>query len=340
MSEADLPKFNPHPLLRGGHRQTLFAYFIRSKAARYSAVCHRVDLPDGDVLMLHDDCPPDWGPGSPFVVLMHGLGGCHGSAYIERIAGKLQQFGVRTFRLDHRGSGAGAKLSKLPYHAGRSEDVREAFHAASQLCPGSLGGLAGFSLSGNMLLKMLGENGRTGYSPEYLACAVAVNPPIDLGLCSEALRRRDNRFYDRFFTKLLVPQVQERLETFPDAPRPNDGWAPPTLRDFDETYTAPVSGFASLQDYYDQSSGAQFVESIETATYILTGRDDPLIPATSFEQLPNVPSVTVHIAEHGGHLGYVAGKTTDPDRRWMDWRVIDYLAQHLRFSKERSLGKR
>lgn len=329
MSADELPLFHPHPLLRGGHRQTLFAYFIKGKAARYSATCHRVDLPDGDILMLHDDCPGDWGPGSPFVMLMHGLGGCHGSAYIERIARKLNTLGLRTFRLDHRGAGAGAKLSKRPYHAGRSEDVREAFHAASQLCPGSLGGIAGFSLSGNMLLKMLGENGRTGYSPEYLACAVAVNPPIDLGLCSQTLRRSDNRFYDRYFTKLLVPQVQQRIDSFPDAPRPEGHWDPQTLREFDETYTAPVSGFSSLQDYYDRSSGAQFVDSIETPTMILTGRDDPLIPASSFEQLPAVPGVTVHIADYGGHLGYVAGKTADPDRRWMDWRVIDWLKKYL-----------
>lgn len=332
MSAEDLPPFHPHPLLRGGHRQTLFAYFIRSRAARYSATRHRVDLPDGDVLMLHDDCPPDWGPGRPFAVLMHGLGGCHGSAYIERIAGKLTACGVRTFRLDHRGAGAGANMSRLPYHAGRSEDVREAFEAASRLCPGSLGGLAGFSLSGNMLLKMLGENGRMRYSPEHLACAMAVNPPIDLSLCSQALGRTDNRFYDRYFTKLLVPQVQQRIDSFPDAPRPAAGWAPQTLREFDETYTAPASGFASLQDYYDRSSGNQFVGSIETPTLILTGRDDPLIPACSFEELPEVSAVSLHIADHGGHLGYVSGKTSDPDRRWMDWRVIDWLSKHLRFS--------
>lgn len=331
MSADDLPPFNPHPLLRGGHRQTLFAYFIRGKVPRYSATRHRVELPDGDVLMLHDDCPRSWSPGNPFVVLMHGLGGCHGSAYIERISSKLTAQGVRTFRLDHRGAGAGARLSKHPYHAGRSEDVREAFAAANRLCPGSLGGLAGFSLSGNMLLKMLGENGRRNDSPKNLACAIAVNPPIDLGLCSDALRRTDNQFYDRYFTKLLVPQVRQRIETFPDAPRPVSGWAPLTLREFDETYTAPASGFDSLQDYYDRSSGCQFVESIETPTFILTGRDDPLIPASSFEQLPSVRSVTVHIAEHGGHLGYVSGKTSDPDCRWMDWRVIDWLAQHLRF---------
>lgn len=285
--------------------------------------------------MLHDDCPPAWGPGSPFVMLMHGLGGCHGSAYIQRISRKLTERGVRTFRLDHRGAGAGVGKSRQPYHAGRSDDVREAFAAASRLCPGSLGGLAGFSLSGNMLLKMLGEDGRQNDSPAHLACAIAVNPPIDLRLCSQALRRSDNQFYDRYFTKLLIPQVLHRIETFPDAPRPVSNWSPRTLQEFDQTYTAPASGFASLEDYYDRSSGHQFVQSIQTPTFILTGRDDPLIPATSFEQLPSVPAVTVHIAEHGGHLGYVAGRTTDPDRRWMDWRVIDWLATHLRFSPRR-----
>lgn len=332
MPQIELPAFNPHPLLRGGHRQTLFASFVGGGRTRYSATQHRVDLPDGDVLILHDDCPATWGPGSPFALLMHGLAGCHGSSYLVRIAARLTKLGVRTFRLDHRGSGAGVNLSKMPYHAGRSEDVREAFHAASQLCPGSLGGIAGFSLSGNMLLKMLGEDGRRGKPHRYLACAAAVNPPIDLTQCSLALRRSDNRFYDRHFIKLLVTQVEQRISTFEDAPRPQEGWSPTCLRDFDETYTAFVSGFASLEDYYHRSSARHFVPDIMTPTLVLTARDDPLIPVHSFEELPDVPAVSLHIAKHGGHLGYVSGRTSDPDRRWMDWRVIEWLAGHLRFS--------
>jgi len=321
----------PFLLTGGGHRQTLLGYFLPSEKRRYAARRHVVELPDGDILVLHDDCPGGWGPGSPFVVLMHGLGGCHGSSYMVRIAGQLNDRGVRVFRLDHRGAGAAAEQAKFPYHAGRSDDVRIAFDAAHQLCPGSLGGLAGFSLSGNMLLKMLGEDGRSSRQPTYLACAVALNPPIDLDLCSQALRRGFNRVYDRHFTKLLLPQVEQRLQSFPDAPRPVGNWPPRTLREFDDQYTAPVSGFDSAEHYYSDSSAAQFVPDIEVPTLIVTADDDPLIPVRPFRELPKVAAVKVEITSHGGHLGYLSRPDDPAFRRWMDWRVVTWLAEHLRF---------
>lgn len=335
MTDSTDLRFIPHPLLKGGHRQTLAGYYAPQKKYRYSATRHTVELPDGDELMLHDDCPPGWGPGSPFVMLMHGLAGCHGSGYMMRIASKLARCGVRTFRLDHRGSGAAARKAKLPYHAGRSDDVRFAFDRAAGLCGGSLGAIVGFSLSGNMLLKMLGENGRRDYSPTYLASAIAVNPPIDLELCSQGMQQGFNRVYDRHFTKLLRTQVQERIDTFADAPRPTGSLNPESLRQFDDEYTAPASGFDGVEDYYFQSSAAQFIDSIQIPTMILTARDDPLIPVSSFEQLPQLPAVTLQIEEHGGHLGYLSSNRTDGDCRWMDARVISWLAEPLRFAIRR-----
>jgi predicted alpha/beta-fold hydrolase len=324
-------RLRPLLLTGGGHRQTLLGYFLPSEKRRYSARRHVVELPDGDILVLHDDCPSTWGPGSPFAILMHGLAGCHGSNYMVRIAGQLADRGVRVFRLDHRGSGAAAEQARLPYHAGRSDDVRAAFDAASHLCPGSLGGIAGFSLSGNMLLKMLGEDGRSGRRPNYLACAVAVNPPIDLELCSQALQRGFNRIYDRHFTKLLLPQVEQRLQSFPDAPRPVGNWPPHTLREFDNQYTAPASGFDGVEHYYSKSSAAQFVPDIDVPTLIVTADDDPLIPVRSFRELPAVAGVQVEITSHGGHLGYLSRPADPAFRRWMDWRVVTWLAEHLRF---------
>ena len=339
MSNEDsfiLPPFRPHPLLRGGHRQTLAAYAFKGEQRRYSATRHTIELPDGDRLILHDDCPANWGPGAPFVLLLHGLAGCHGSFYMIRVGGKLVDRGVRVFRLDHRGCGSGAKLARLPYHAGRSDDVRAACDCAAGLCNGSLGGVVGFSLSGNMLLKMLGEDGRSNRVPPYLACAAAVNPPIDLEQCGDALRKRSNRYYDRHFTGLLAQQVQERIDQVVDAPGPVGGSIPARLREIDDKYTAPVSGFDGVYDYYANCSGAQFVPAINVPTLILTARDDPLIPVMSFEQLPAVPAVQVHIEEHGGHLGYIARPGIDPDRRWMDWRVVEWLAAHLRFGVART----
>lgn len=182
-----------------------------------------------------------------------------------------------------------------------------------------------------MLLKMLGEESDPQRFPRYLACAAAVNPPIDLQACSNALQRRDNRIYDRHFTRLLCRDVQTRLSAFADAPRPVSARQPRCLREFDDLYTAPVSGFADVEDYYVRCSAAQFIPKIQLPTLILTAADDPLIPVEPFRRLPPVPSVQLHISEHGGHLGYLAQTGSDPDCYWMDWRLLEWLAAHLRF---------
>src|SRR5690606_10563588 len=100
---------------------------------------------------------------------------------------------------------------------------------------------------------------------------------------------------------------------------------PRKLFDFDDAYTAPVSGFGTAEEYYRRCSAAQFVKQIRVPTVIVTSRDDPLVPVASFEALSLPACASRVIAESGGHLGYVARRGIDPDCRWMDWRVVDWL---------------
>lgn len=326
----EIPPFESLPLLKGGHRQTLAAFLWSGASHGRTGRRHTLKLPDGDELILHDDCPANWRPSAPVVLLLHGLAGSYLSAYMIRIATKLRALGVRTFRLDHRGCGAGSDLAQRPYHAGRSDDVFEALSFIHQQCRGSLLGIVGFSLSGNMLLKMLGESEYRSILPRELACSVAVNPPIDLEASAQRLEARENRRYDRHFVKLLVNDVARRLRLHPTAPRPLYQSAPSTLRVFDDQYTARVSGFAGVDDYYAKCSARHFIPTIAVPTLILTASDDPLVPSAAFETLDGPSAVTVHIAAGGGHLGYLARRHRDPDCRWMDWRVIDWLSAHLR----------
>ncbi|MFP6765451.1 MAG: alpha/beta fold hydrolase [Planctomycetaceae bacterium] len=326
---TDFPGFQPHPLLRGGHRQTLFSFFLRGTGYSAGTMQHAIEIPDGDRLILHDNPPKHWATGDPVAVLLHGLAGCHGSAYMVRVGEKLAARGVRAFRLDHRGCGAGTHLARFPYNAGRSDDVRLALKTIHTICPASPSAVVGFSLSGNIALKMLGEDGsQSNAAPPPVTCAVAVNPPIDLALCGAALAQRQNRIYERHFIKLLCRQVAQRISHFPDAPRPVWHSPPRRLREFDDAYTAPASGFNGVKDYYEQCSGHQFVASIRVPTLILTARDDPLIPARSFQSIAT-PYVKTVITAHGGHLGYIGRQTGDPDRRWMDWRIVDWLENHF-----------
>ena len=318
-----MPKFVPHALLRGGHVQTLAGYWLPGCRSPAGSVRHHVELPDGDQIVLHDDRPAGWTQGDRSALLLSGLAGCYQSGFLVRIAAKLNGRGVRTFRMDHRGTGAAVGLAQFPYHAGRSEDIWAALNSIGELCPGSPLAVAGFSLSGNMTLKLLGE--LPDAVPSMLDRAVAVNPPIDLTLCTAHMERRPSHLYGKHFTKLLCQQLREQPRLLADSALERPSRLPRTLREFDELFTAPKSGFASADEYYTRSSASQFVPQIRVPTLILTSRDDPLVPPAPFELLDLSSAVTLHIADAGGHLGYIARGGIDPDRRWMDWRVVDWI---------------
>jgi len=318
-----IPKFTPHALLRGGHVQTLAGYWLRGCRSPAGTVRHHVELSDGDQIVLHDDRPAAWSGGMRAALLQSGLAGCYQSGFLVRIAAKLNQRGVRTFRMDHRGTGAAVGLARFPYHAGRSDDVRAALNAIAAMCPASPLSVAGFSLSGNMTLKLLGE--LPDAVPVAVDRAVAVNPPIDLTLCTAHMERSPSHLYGKHFTKLLCQQLRDQPRLLADSALERPSRLPRTLREFDELFTAPKSGFASADEYYTRSSASQFVPRIRVPTLILASRDDPLVPPAPFESLDLSPAVTLHIADSGGHLGYIARGGIDPDRRWMDWRVVDWM---------------
>lgn len=279
-----------------------------------------VSLEDGDRLVLHDDRPPQWSDGQRVALLMHGLCGSYESPYMPRITQKLNARGIRTFRMDLRGYGAGFQLARLPGHAGRSEDVAAAIRAIAAICPGSPVTAVGFSMSGNILLKLAGEVGDD--PPANLDSCLAVCPPVDLQACSQNMARGLNRLYGRKFTSELVRNMRRRQpETSAQSLRP----APRTLWDFDDRVTAPLSGFADAQEYYARASSRPLFPRIQLPTLIITAADDPLIPVSIFREAPTSSSTAVWITEHGGHVGYVGIEGVDPDRYWLDWRIVEWI---------------
>lgn len=316
--------FRPHPVFSGGHAQTLMAAYARTGSYKYRATQHTVPLDDGDAVVLHDDRPPVWRPRDRVVLLIHGLTGCHGSPYLVRTSDKLVERGVRTFRVDLRGSGASQPISSRPGHAGRSEDVRAAVQQIIQLCPGSRIAVAGFSLGGNLLLKMLGES--PAEVPAVLDHALAVAPPIDLAACAAGLRSGLARLYGRSFTKRLHVMLQTRQDLLAELPelgarRPRD------LFDFDDRITAPLSGFENAKEYYERCSSAPLLPKITVPTVIVAASDDPLIPASMLRDAPRSATVELVLTEGGGHVGFLGRRGRDPDRWWLDWRVVDWVQQ-------------
>ncbi len=317
--------FEPHPLLRNGHLQTLAAAWLTgTNTEGLSGSQHIVRLSDGDQLAIHDNEPESWTPTDPVTVLLHGLCGSSTSNYMCRIAGKLNDRGQRTFRINLRGCGDGQGMARRPYHAGRSDDLAAVVESVRSLCPQAPISVVGFSLGGNILLKWLGEAATS--LPDNLTRAVAVNPPADLQVCTNSLATLWGGFYDRHFAKLLHQHALETPHWHGYLPEDWSSRRPKRVLEFDEKLTAPVAGFASASDYYHQCSATRVIGDIRVPTLILTSRNDPLVPVSVLETLPLPESVQLHVAPSGGHLGYIGrGRGVDPDRYWMDWRVIDWL---------------
>jgi predicted alpha/beta-fold hydrolase len=125
--------------------------------------------------------------------------------------------------------------------------------------------------------------------------------------------------------KQLKRGVEALRLSHPDVEVPASYGRPRRLYEFDDQYTSRMTGFGSAAEYYLRCSAGQFLHQIEVPTLILTARDDPLVPVSSFDGVRLSPASRLHIAEGGGHLGYIAARSDDPDRRWMDWRVVEWL---------------
>lgn len=322
MLPITIPPFRSHWALAGGHRQTLAGAFFPGRLPDERAVVRHIPLTDGDTLAVHDDSPADWPNAGPVAVMLHGLAGCHRSSYLVRTAAMLNTHGVRTFRMDLRGCGAGFGLALKPYNAGCSDDVLAVLQTIIGWCPGSPISLFGFSLGGNIVLKLLGE--APDRLPSELIRAAAVNPPIDLARCTYGLSRWPQRHYDAYFVKQLLQRLRDLQRHRSDFVPPTFARTPRRLVDFDDQFTAPRSGFRDADDYYEQCSSEQFIPAIRTPTLILTACDDPLIPVASFERLTLPENVHLHIAEGGGHLGYLA--TNNGSSGWLQTQLLEWAS--------------
>jgi predicted alpha/beta-fold hydrolase len=324
----EFPEFVPHPLLRSGHAQTFAGAYVPHRRVAYRAQCHTLHLPDGDRTALHDDLPEGWSDGQPCVLLLHGLGGSHLSPYMVRVSDKLRRRGVRAFRLDLRGHGAAWDWAQYPGHAGRSEDARAAIELIQRLAPRSTLSAVGISLGGNILLKLLGEWG--GDAPAHLIQALIVSPPADLAHCSRNMLNEVSPLYTRAFLRSLRRQMRLRKHIMPGLAQLKLPRDPENLWEFDDWVTAPLSGFKNAVEYYEHCSSCHVAHQVQVPTTMLAAADDPIIPVGILETITLSNSTRLHITEHGGHIGFIGESGRDPDRRWLDWRILEWLDAGMR----------
>lgn len=258
---------------------------------------------------------------SPVVLIGHGMGGCSESGYMRRISTKLLQEGFSVFMMNHRGSGHGIGLCDRLWNGGSSDDLARMIQFIVGLYPTRKLLVMGFSLTGNILLKYLGENRQV---PSNVHSALAVNPPIDLKVASRRISEgRWSNIFNKYYLKLMNRQVEALVECYQGAFRP--ATTPNTIWEFDVEYTAPAFGYLSAEAYYEKCSSKQFLENIAVPTTILCSQDDPFIPPEIFQRVWMSQYINFINPEFGGHMGYISRSRNEfGDRRWMDFVCVHW----------------
>ena len=314
-----LEPFTPHPALRGGISQTIAGSQLPGNPIVLpEKIPYTIDLDVNAKSILYEIKPAD--KNKPVVMLAHGMGGCSESGYIRRIAWKLCLYGYGVFMINQRGSGKGMGLSSTLWNGGSSCDVDKMIRFIVEKYPCLL--IIGFSLSGNILLKYLGEDRDI---PSGLIGALAVNPPIDLSVASHNISTHASCWlFNRYYMKLIGIQARALIKNFPEAIDPGQNLN--TIWDFDVSYTAPVGGYKDIDDYYEQCSAKNYLKNIEIPTSILCSLDDPFVSPEVFRNLSS--NIDLCQPQGGGHMGYISHKKNQfGDRRWMDYAVLKWTKE-------------
>lgn len=237
---------------------------------------------------------------------------------------RLEPIGIKIVRFNMRGCGSGRGMAKQIYHSGQSEDVLEAVKVLKKENPESPIVLIGFSLGGNIVLKLVGELGVAG--PSLIDQVIAVSPPVDLFSSTSMITKAAGGMYERYFYRRLRKNVHELHNLFKDLPRVN---LPLNLKltEFDEVYTVPRTGFSSLHDYYTKCSSVNYVNQIHTPCKILFSEDDPIVFHQALDGLILPSHIEVFKTKKGGHMGYLGNPAHPNGFYWLDSVLVDWISE-------------
>lgn len=299
----------------GGDLQTLRNSFVRAPLALVPS--ERLLAPiDVGAISLAANYPDEKTGHGRSLVLVHGLGGSETSSYMVTAARAFLQAGYSVFRMNYRGVGPSRETSEGPYSAGLTSDLRAVLRRVRKALPGSDMFLMGFSLGGQLSLRMLGE----GDVPVGLRACATVSAPLDLARSQQKLERPRNRFYSRYVVNNMQNDLRglEHPKISLDTDTLNSVWA------FDQNVIAPVFGFKDAADYYDRVSCYPLLANIQHPTLAIHAADDPWIPVEDYRTAdwPARAVAGALVSPSGGHVGFHARGGKMP---WHEKCAMDFF---------------
>ena len=330
MYDRGVDAFEPRPSLRNGHWMTLYSwgnprhfprlpaptrrYFDVAAATRVVADCHWQARPWQHTTL----------------VALHGLNGSSGAHYMRGLAAKAFERGMNVVRLNQRNCGDTEHLSEGLFHSGLTADAAHVVHELTRVDGLPAIAVAGYSLGGNLALKLAGEYGP--HPPAALVGVAAVSPIIEISECTRALEQPGNGIYQWNFVRDLKRRMRRKDDAHPGGFDLAPLESIKTVREFDEAYTAPYFGFRDAEDYYHRASAMRVIDRVTVPALVITSADDPFVPSQPFHD-PKVtgnPHIDLRVSAHGGHCGFVGPRSAQDDGYWAENQIVDFVEKNAR----------
>jgi len=315
--------FRPRRVFKGGHAQTLAGNFL-PRHSHLPPAEERLFQVEAGVQVL---CHCHWQASRTHamtLIIVHGLEGSSESRYVIGTGSKAWRAGMNVVRMNVRNCGGTERLGPTLYNSGMSADV--GVIATTLIEQDGVGKLAfaGFSMGGNMVLKLLGEWG--DQAPPQVKAAVGISPAVDLAASADALHNPGNRLYEMKFLWSLQRRLQRKAALYPAHFELHHLRGVRSIRDFDDQITARHFGFLDAQDYYTRAAATRVLDRISVPVLVLHANDDPFIrvlPETREKLLRN-PHTTYIETKHGGHCAFLA-EANGYDGRWAERQAIAFI---------------
>lgn len=308
------------PLFASPHAQTIAGHFWKRRCdmRRFPAETELHCTEPGVRVLVESQRPA--GAAAAEIVLVHGLEGSGEAGYMQGMSDRALQAGFAAHRFHMRTCGGTERLSPTLYHGGLTSDLLAVLREFERQGRAPVY-LIGFSLGGNVVLKLAGELGED--AAKWIAGVCAVSTPIDLSASCRHINRPENWVYQQRF----VRKMRDRLcatgrytrEQFRDLR---------SILAIDDRITAPAFGFRDAEHYYATQSCNQFLQRIHVPALLIQAKDDTLVPFEIFDHpaFERNPNLRLIATEHGGHLGFIS---RTPPRFWAEETAVEWIMEQV-----------
>lgn len=332
-SQLKAKPFRPLLYLKNRHKQTLAGILGNSRQEEKTLPLEKILFPLNKKTSLLLDCSYQAHPRKkPFLILVHGLEGSSSSHYMLRMAKKAYAQGWNIARVNLRSCGNTEAYTNNIYNAGQSQDINKVIRYFIKNNYTAIF-LTGFSLGGNICLKLAGEWGEK--FPKQVRGMAAVSPTVDLTASEKLIDSPQSSFYKKFLLASLKKRIQCMALAHPNIYNTALLKNIRTIKEFDAVYQVPMLKLKNVAEFYKKASSVSLLPKIALPTLIIHACDDPIAPITPLKnpEIAKNNNIITIFTKLGGHVGFIGKPYSKEDKFWAENRIIEFFTFLLRQQK-------